>query len=112
MRGHFRWDWKLSARVLGALLAVSPAVSERSRAENVSSPQDRAIAPRILAPARDRNDYYLPASLFDAGAHYKKVLTASFVFELEPCGTLEHGLVYDNTINLCRDRPPPPGILR
>ncbi len=122
-----------------------------------SSPEDRALAPRVWAPPRDVSEYYPPASLrlgetgrvilrftvnadghavepvsvnedqpsgasprlvvaaerylgdlrFDTGERYKKVLVASFVFELAPCGALEHSLVHDYSFNLCRDRPPP-----
>jgi hypothetical protein len=57
---------------------------------------------RLIAAAKQ----YLGDSSFDAGARYKKVLTASFVFELVPCGVLEHSLVHDYSIDLCRDRPP------
>jgi hypothetical protein len=36
-----------------------------------------------------------------------KLLTASFAFEFAPCGTLEHGLVYDYTITLLQHRAQP-----
>jgi len=150
-----------NARVLSAVLVGAIVVSGHSSAQNVSSPEDRAIAPSILAPPRDAGEYYPAASLrsgetgqvvlrftvnadgkavepftmdgtsgsstyrlivaaeqylrdskFGTGPHYKKVLTAIFVFELTPCGTLEHSLVHDYAIDLCRDRPPRSQILQ
>ena len=59
---------------------------------------------RLVVTASD----YLRESRFISRAPYRGILTASFVFELAPCGTLEHSLTYDYTINLCRERPPPP----
>jgi outer membrane biosynthesis protein TonB len=49
-------------------------------------------------------EQYLRDSTFETDAHYKKLLTVSFVFELAPCGLLEHSLVHDYAINLCRER--------
>jgi hypothetical protein len=144
-----------NARVLSAVLVGAIVVSGHSSAQNVSSPEDRAIAPSILAPPRDASEYYPAASLrsgetglvvlrfavnaegkavepftmdgtsgsssyrlivaaeqylrdsrFGTGTHYKKLLTASFVFELAPCGILKHSLDHDYTIDLCRDRSP------
>ena len=53
-------------------------------------------------------EQYIRDSRFGTGPHYKKLLTASFVFELAPwCGALRHSLDHDYAIDLCRDRPPP-----
>lgn len=142
------------AQVLSAVFVSTFTVTAYSSAQNVSSPQDPAIAPSILAPSRDVSEYYPAASLraeemgrvvlhftvneegkavepftmdgtsgsssyrlivgaqqylrdsrFGSGTHYKKMLTASFIFELAPCGTLEHSSA-DYRIDLCRERPP------
>src|SRR5215472_17482748 len=61
---------------------------------------------RLLVAAGD----YLKDSRFVGPTSTRKVLTASFVFELAPCGTLRQSAVHDYTINLCRDPPPPPDV--
>jgi hypothetical protein len=61
---------------------------------------------RLVVAASD----YLKESRLISRAPYRKMLTASFVFEFAPCGTVEHSLTYDYTINLCRDRPPAPNV--
>lgn len=61
---------------------------------------------RLVVTASD----YLKESRFISRAPYRGILTASFVFEFAPCGTLEHSLTYDYTINLCRERAPPPNV--
>jgi hypothetical protein len=55
---------------------------------------------------------YLRDSTFGTVMDDKKVLTASFVFELAPCGHIEHILIRDYTINFCRDPPPAPHVLQ
>jgi hypothetical protein len=57
-------------------------------------------------------EQYIRDSRFGTGTHYKKLLTASFVFELAPCGALKHSLDHDYAIDLCRDRPPAPSVLQ
>jgi hypothetical protein len=79
--------------------AVGPFALDAEQSSNASV--------RLLAAAEE----YLKDSSFGTRAPYKKVLLASFVFELMPCGTLEHSAVHDYTINLCRDRLPPPAVI-
>jgi hypothetical protein len=62
---------------------------------------------RLVVAAQE----YLEESRFVSRAPYKKMLTASFVSEFAPCGTLNHSLVHDYAISLCRDRPSQPNWL-
>jgi hypothetical protein len=55
-------------------------------------------------------EWYINDSRFGTGSHYRKRLTASFVFEIAPCGVLTHSVDADYTIDLCRDPPPPSHI--
>jgi hypothetical protein len=48
---------------------------------------------------------YLRNAKFDARGIHKRRLTASFVFEVKPCGTLTHSRIHDYAISLCRERP-------
>jgi hypothetical protein len=59
----------------------------------------------ILAAER-----YLRDARFGPGPHSMKRLTASFVFEIAPCGVLTHSVGPDYTVDLCRDPPPPSQI--
>jgi hypothetical protein len=70
--------------------------------------REQSLSPsqRLIVAATD----YLKDARFVGPTPDRRVLTASFVFELAPCGTLGHGPVHDYTINLCRDRPPPPEV--
>jgi hypothetical protein len=79
--------------------AIGPFTLDAEQSSNASQ--------RLVAAAEE----YLKDSSFDTRAPYKKMLLASFVFELMPCGTLEHSAVHDYTINLCRDRLPPPAVI-
>ncbi len=40
---------------------------------------------------------------FDTGPRYRRELTASFVFELAPCGSLKHNAAHDYSIYACRE---------
>ena len=53
---------------------------------------------------------FLRAARFDAHGFSKRELTASFVFEVKPCGKLAHAGVHDYTINLCRERAAKPWV--
>jgi hypothetical protein len=55
---------------------------------------------------------YIRDARFGPSLHSTKRLTASFVFEIAPCGLLTHSAVPDYTIDLCRDPPPPSQILQ
>ena len=55
-------------------------------------------------------EHYIRDARFGPGSHYTKRLTASFVFEIAPCGLLTHSVGADYTIDLCRDAPPPSQI--
>ncbi len=50
---------------------------------------------------------FLRDAKFDARGPHKRRLTASFVFEVKPCGTLAHSRVHDYAISLSRERPQP-----
>jgi hypothetical protein len=68
---------------------------------------DPSPPPRLIAGA----ERYLRHATFDTRGHDTRRFTASFVFELKPCGTLKHGRVHDYAISLCRERvevPSPP----
>jgi hypothetical protein len=57
---------------------------------------------------------YLEDTRFDSRFHSRtrnrKLLTAAFIFEFEPCGAADDSVPYDYVIDLCRVRPPPPNI--
>jgi outer membrane biosynthesis protein TonB len=77
----------------------------------IDAAQSLTSSERLVVAAQE----YLEESRFVSRAPYKKMLTASFVFEFAPCGTLNHSLVHDYAISLCRDRPsqpnwPNPGV--
>jgi hypothetical protein len=63
---------------------------------------DRA-ALRLIESAKK----YIRAAKFDADGIHKRQVTASFVFELKPCGALAHSRIHDYAISLCRERPVP-----
>jgi outer membrane biosynthesis protein TonB len=71
--------------------------------------EEQSVSPseRLIAAARS----YLKDSKFASRSPYTKSLTASFVFELAPCGTLRHSSRYDYAVEVCRDRPPPPDVI-
>ena len=66
-------------------------------------PQDERGALRLIEGAEN----YIRASKFEASGLHKRQLTASFVFEVQPCGTLTHSSVHDYAISFCRERRPP-----
>jgi hypothetical protein len=66
---------------------------------------DRAAARLIEGAVK-----YIRAAKFDAGGIHKRQVTASFVFEVKPCGTLAHSRPHDYAISLCRERPPSPRV--
>jgi len=65
--------------------------------------QAGGAAVRLLEGA----ERYIRDATFDVRGLHKHRLTASFVFELQPCGKLAHPRVHDYVISLCRERPPP-----
>jgi hypothetical protein len=71
------------------------------------------VAPGISLDARsglrliESAENYIRAAKFDARGIHKRQVTASFVFEVKPCGTLTHSRASDYAISLCRERPPP-----
>jgi len=80
--------------------------------------EGKAIEPFTLDGTSGSSSYrlivaaerYIRDSRFGTGPHYTKRLTASFVFEIAPCGVLTHSVDPDYTIDLCRDPPPPSHI--
>jgi hypothetical protein len=64
-------------------------------------PEQSVVTPRLVEAV----NVYLQHVRFATGPQYKRLLTASFVFELESCGTLKRGDHYDYAINVCA--PPP-----
>jgi hypothetical protein len=68
--------------------------------------QDDRASLRLIASA----EKYLRDAEFDARGIHKRRLTASFVFEVKPCGTLAHSSIHDYAISLCRERPPIPAM--
>jgi hypothetical protein len=64
--------------------------------------EDGSTARRLIESA----EKYIRAAKFDARAIDKRELTASFVFEVKPCGRLAHSGDYDYAITLCLERPP------
>jgi hypothetical protein len=75
--------------------AIEPVTVDESRSTSTST--------RLVASA----EKYLRDSTFDIGPLYRKTVTVSFVFELMPCGSLEHATDVDYQVSLCRERPPP-----
>lgn len=67
------------------------------------SSQDSGAAARLVEGA----ERYIRDAKFDVHGLHKQRLTASFVFEIEPCGKLAHPQVHDYAISLCREPPPP-----
>jgi hypothetical protein len=82
--------------------------------------QGKAVEPFTMDGTSGSSSYrlivaaeqYIRDSRFGTGTHYKKLLTASFVFELAPCGVLKHSLDHDYAIDMCRDQPPAPNVLQ
>jgi outer membrane biosynthesis protein TonB len=68
--------------------------------------QESRTARRLIEGA----ERYIRAARFEARGIHKRRLTASFVFEVKPCGTLEHSPGHDYTISLCREQPAIPSI--
>jgi hypothetical protein len=64
--------------------------------------EDGSTARRLIESAEN----YIRAAKFDARAIDKRELTASFVFEVKPCGRLAHSVDRDYAITLCLERPP------
>jgi TonB-like protein len=58
-------------------------------------------SPRFVESAQN----YLRNATFDIGPQYRKTVTVSFVFELEPCGSIEQGEA-DYAVHLCHERLP------
>ena len=61
--------------------------------------------PRLIEATRR----LLHRAKFVVGDRYKKTLTASVVFEVAPCGTIQHSAGADYNLNLCMDPMPIPG---
>src|SRR5262249_5650775 len=59
--------------------------------------QDGRTSLRLIEGA----EKYLRDAKFDARGIHKRRLTASFVFEVKPCGTLTHSPIHDYAISLC-----------
>ena len=78
--------------------AIEPVTVDESRSTSTSI--------RLVATAQK----YLRDSTFDIGALYRKTVTVSFVFELTPCGSLEHAADTDYQVSLCREQPPRPDV--
>lgn len=80
--------------------AVEPVRVDESRSTSTSI--------RLIETAQK----YLRDSTFDIGSQYRKTVTVSFVFELTPCGSVEHARDVDYQVSLCRERPPPPDFVQ
>ncbi len=65
-------------------------------------PLDSNASLRLL----DGAERYIRATTFDVHGMHKRQLTASFVFEVKPCGNVAHSPVHDYAVSLCRERPP------
>jgi hypothetical protein len=76
--------------------AVEPVTIDESRSTSTSV--------RLVESAQK----YLRDSTFDIGTLYRKTVSVSFVFELTPCGSLEHATDVDYQVSLCREQPPRP----
>ncbi len=63
--------------------------------------------PRLVDAARR----LLHNTQFRVGDKYKKTLTASIVFEVSPCGTVQHSPGADYNLNLCVDPLPTPDLI-
>jgi len=95
---HFSIDPKGKARE--PITHDKPIIVEEDHSQ-----EDRG-ALRLIASA----EKYLRDARFDTGGIHKRQLTASFVFEVKPCGTLAHSPVHDYAVSLCRERPPRPSM--
>jgi Gram-negative bacterial TonB protein C-terminal len=60
--------------------------------------------PRLIDAARG----LLSGAKVRVGDKYKKTLTASIVFEISPCGIVQHSPGADYNLNLCVDPSPTP----
>jgi hypothetical protein len=63
--------------------------------------------PRLI----DASRRLLHGAKFRVGDKYKKDLTASIVFEISPCGTVQHSPGADYNLNLCVDPLPTPELI-
>jgi len=78
--------------------AIEPLTVDEGRSTRTS--------PRLIESAGK----YLRDSTFDTGPLYRKTVTLSFVFELAPCGSVEHAMDADYRVSLCREQPPRPEV--
>jgi hypothetical protein len=69
--------------------------------------QGNALDDRAALRLIEGAEKYIRAAKFDARGIHKRQVTASFVFEVKPCGNLQHSRTHDYAISLCRERPPP-----
>ena len=121
INGRFLGAVLLLALALGSSCAASLRLGETGRVVlqftvnadgkavepfRVDKEQSLSSSARLIVAAEG----YVKDARFVGPAPDKKVLTASFVWELAPCGLLGHGPVHDYTINLCRDPPPQPDV--
>jgi hypothetical protein len=83
--------------------AKTPITHDEPFIVDPSLSRDARLGLRLIESAEN----YIRAAKFDTRGFHKRQMTASFVFEVKPCGTLEHSRVSDYAINLCRERPPP-----
>ncbi len=83
--------------------AIEPITHEEPFMVDPGYPLDDRAALRLIEGAEE----YIRAAKFDGRGVQKRRLTASFVFEVKPCGTLAHAGIHDYAISLCRQQPPP-----
>ena len=82
--------------------AKEPIIHDEPFIVDQGYPLDAGAALRLIEGA----EKYIRAAKFDARGIHKRQVTASFVVEMKPCGTLAHSRVHDYAISLCREQPP------
>lgn len=86
--------------------ARQPIVHDEPFIADLGYPVDGRGALRLTEAA----EKYIRAAKFDARGIHKRQVTASFVFEVKPCGKLAHSRTHDYAISLCLERPKPVSV--
>jgi TonB family protein len=86
---------------------TGPIIHDEPLMVDQGYPLDDRASLRLIEGA----EKYIRTAKFDARGIHKRQVTASFVFEVKPCGTLAHSSIHDYAIRLCLERPPPPQVV-
>ena len=89
------------------LVVLHFSVAKNGKAEGPFLMDDKAMATAPSVRLINAAELYLRHADFETNTRHEGLLTASVIFELEPCGSLKHAPIHDYAINLCRDRSDP-----